>query len=114
VYSIKRLGVCKRKLCPLHRLDGESCVDDAVNDFTCVSSACRVGLDHGESAIGCHGNFFLFRRQKYTSIQYFLRILPCNPIFSNGNSQRFKNMSGLGMEWSCCSAREKRDNLPVD
>ena len=46
----------------------ETSTDDAVDDFASVARACCVGLDHGESAVGRHGekiDFLSFGVQKY-------------------------------------------------
>ncbi len=55
VHGIKGLGFCEGQLGPLHRLDGESVLDDAVNDLAGVSSAGSIRLDHGEGAVCGHG-----------------------------------------------------------
>ena len=54
VHSVERLGVFEAELGPLHRLDGESSFDDAVEDLSSVAGAGGVGLDHGERAVGGH------------------------------------------------------------
>ena len=68
VDSVKRGGIVHAELRPLHRFDGETSTDDAVDDFASVARACCVGLDHGESAVGRHGekiDFLSFGVQKY-------------------------------------------------
>ena len=55
VNGVECLGIVNAQLRPLHRLDGESSFDDAVDDFTCVAPASGIGLDHGECAVCGHG-----------------------------------------------------------
>ena len=55
VHRVERSGIVHAQLGPLHRFDGETSTDDAVNDFACVASARCIGLDHGESTVGRHG-----------------------------------------------------------
>ena len=55
VHRVERSGIVHAQLGPLHRFDGEAGTDDAVNDFASIASARCVGLDHGESAVGRHG-----------------------------------------------------------
>ena len=51
----KMLWHRQAQLRPLHRLDGESSSDDAVDDLACVARASGIGLDHGECAVCSHG-----------------------------------------------------------
>ena len=54
VYGVKGLRFGEGQLGPLHRLDGEAVLDDAVNDLASVASAGSVRLDHGEGAVCGH------------------------------------------------------------
>ena len=68
MHRVERSGIVHAQLGPLHRFDGETSTDDAVDDFASVARACCVGLDHGESAVGRHGekiDFLSFGVQKY-------------------------------------------------
>ena len=55
VHGVERLSIGNGQTGPLHRLDGESGFDDAVDDLSGVAGAGGVGLDHGERAVGGHG-----------------------------------------------------------
>jgi hypothetical protein len=54
VHGIKGLRFGEGQLGPLHRLDGEAVLDDAVNDLASVASAGSIRLDHGEGAVCSH------------------------------------------------------------
>jgi hypothetical protein len=56
MHPVKGLCIFQAQPGPLHRFDGESRLNDAVNDFSSVTCASGVRLDHGESAVGGHGS----------------------------------------------------------
>jgi hypothetical protein len=55
MHGIKCLSISKRQLSPLHRFDGETVRNDSIDDFSGVTCASCVWLDHGKCAVGRHG-----------------------------------------------------------